>query len=360
MPVPPLDRGRVVNPKTLFRLGRALFLGQQPNYVIAFVTGRCNLDCSFCCHAAQHAQENSATRELTAEQWAAMFSGLPALIHLTITGGEPFLRGDLTDIIIKTVRGCGVPRISINTNGYLTERIVSSMNRLARELDGTEIALAVSLDGPETVHDSLRALSGAFRAAKDTVMEATILRNKFKRFTVRVCSVLCQKNAASLESFMEETAAWPIDYHDIGLVRDVPLAEQRDLAESYARLTARQQRNASTRYFRGIDWRLQRRVRDEVLTQVFTENHTRMRCLAGSRLLEVFPDGTVRGCEMAKLWQESLLAEGSETPARLADVVRLPAARRFQKRAAACGCSFECAHACNIAFRPGGWWRLLL
>ena len=201
------EKRNPLNPGAWLRLGRALFLGQKPNYVIAFVTGRCNLACAFCCHAARHAREKPCQQELTAPQWAAMFSGLRALIHLTITGGEPFLRKDLVDLVIGAVRSCGVPRISINTNGFLTERIVSVMEALLKELHPLEIALAVSLDGPEEVHDSLRGVPGAFRAAHETVMATAPLRNHFKQFTVRVSSVLYHKNKDHLESFINETAS---------------------------------------------------------------------------------------------------------------------------------------------------------
>lgn len=340
------------------RLGRALLLGRRPNYVIAFVTGRCNLKCSFCCHAARTARDNIDAPELSAEQWASMFAGLDALIHLTITGGEPFMRKDIVELVRGLVQSARVPRISINTNGFLTDTIMPVMETLVKELRSVEIALAVSIDGPEAIHDSLRGVPGSFRAARETVRRAAVLRDHTPRFSVRTCSVVCRENADCLELLLEETSTWPIDFHDIGLLRDVPRDEQRELAETYAKLTNRQLQHASARYFRGVDWRLQRQVRDEVLAQVYSDDR-RFHCLAGDRLLEVFPDGSIRGCEMGMLWDESLIAEGSERPVRLADAVRSPAAKRFRQRATACGCTFECVHGCNAVFQPGRWWRLL-
>lgn len=340
------------------RLARAFLLGQRPNYVIAFVTGRCNFKCRFCCYSAQCARGITADRELSPSQWAALFSGANALIHLTITGGEPFLRKDLDELIILAVRACGAPRISINTNGFLTDSIVSTLKTLLKELDGVEISLAVSLDGPESIHDALRGKDGAFRAARETITEAATLRERHAHFSLRVSSVVCHENADVLEAFLEETASWPIDYHDLGLVRDVLRAEQEAMAAVYGDLTEKQLLRASARYRRKVDWRLQRQIRREVLRSVADPDAVNV-CLAGGRLLEVFPDGEIRGCEMGKMWKRSLIHESSQAPIPLVEACALPSARQFRKRAANCTCTFECAHGCNIVFRPGRWWRML-
>lgn len=340
------------------RLGRAFIWGQCPNYVIAFVTGRCNFNCRFCCYSAQYNRGMAANGELSPEQWAALFSGANALLHLTITGGEPFLRKDLAELIILSARACGVPRISINTNGFFTDRVISTLKMLLNELDGVEISLAVSLDGPESIHDAIRGKDGAYRAARETITEAARLRECHTHFSLRASSVVCRENADVLETFLEETARWPIDYHDLGLVRDVPRSEQEALAAVYGDLTEKQLLCASARYRRKVDWRLQRQIRREVLRSITDPDGGNV-CLAGGRLLEVLPDGEIRGCEMAKMWTHSMICKTSEVPISLVEACALPSAREFRKRAANCSCTFECAHGCNIVFQPGFWWRML-
>jgi len=347
-----------LNVNTLIRLYRALIRGERPNYVIAFVTGRCNLRCSYCCYAAQNVRPFSKTNELTSEQWASVFKGLDGLVHLTITGGEPFLREDLSDLICAMVHSSKTPRISINTNGLLTDRILSTLEDVLSRTTCLDIALAVSIDGLEAVHDRLRGLPGAYQVAYSTVKGASALAERHNNLTVRVASVLCEDNADDLGSFIEETAAWPIDFHDIGLVRDVSDTVQRKLAKTYALLTERQLKQGSLRYLGGLEWRLQRQLRREVLSRINRpKGHSR--CLAGGRLMEVFPDGTIRGCEMGKMWSESVIVNGGATVMPLKDAVELPEAARFRLRAAQCSCSFECAIACSTVFQPQNWWRLL-
>ena len=66
--------------------------------------------------------------------------------------GEPFGYAPLFDLIEAGI-GHGYARIPINTNGTLItpERIV----RLARV--SSHVSLSVSLDGPEAIHDAVRA-----------------------------------------------------------------------------------------------------------------------------------------------------------------------------------------------------------
>lgn len=79
---------------------------------------------------------------------------LPSLAFCNITGGEPFLRDDLDDIVAALKRKAR--RIVISTNGYLTERILD----FARGHKG--IGIRVSLEGLAAVNDRLRGLAGSF------------------------------------------------------------------------------------------------------------------------------------------------------------------------------------------------------
>ena len=102
------------------RVFKSLVFGQVPNYAIVYVDGRCNMHCDFCCHAAMDARNSS---NIMPSDWGNVFKRAKSLLHLTITGGEPFLRKDLTDIISEIVNNSGVPRVSIKSNGFYLKRI---------------------------------------------------------------------------------------------------------------------------------------------------------------------------------------------------------------------------------------------
>ena len=102
------------------RVFKSLVFGQVPNYAIVYVDGRCNMHCSFCCYAAMDARNSS---NIMPVDWGNTFKRAKSLLHLTITGGEPFLRKDLTEIISEIIKNSGVPRVSIKSNGFYLKRI---------------------------------------------------------------------------------------------------------------------------------------------------------------------------------------------------------------------------------------------
>ena len=77
----------------LSRIFKSIFLNQIPNYaIILYVDGRCNMKCGFCIHAAVDARATPSS--ITPAQWGKIFKKANSLLHLTVTGGEPFLRKD--------------------------------------------------------------------------------------------------------------------------------------------------------------------------------------------------------------------------------------------------------------------------
>ena len=90
------------------------------------------------------------------QYWAAYYKvEVSPSIHFT--GGEPFLRDDLFDLL-RHARRRGF-EVSVLSNGTL---ITSDIARQARKAEVKDIQ--VSLDGMEAVHDSIRG-KGAFRKA---------------------------------------------------------------------------------------------------------------------------------------------------------------------------------------------------
>src|SRR5262249_44610833 len=88
--------------------------GTMPEFIIAFVTERCNLKCDHCFFWKE---VDSPGATMTPAEWRriARHVGRPAMIALT--GGEPFLREDLDEIAVgfaEEVRPLG---LQITSNG---------------------------------------------------------------------------------------------------------------------------------------------------------------------------------------------------------------------------------------------------
>lgn len=79
---------------------------------------------------------------------------LPDFKFVNITGGEPFVREDLDEIIEVMARKS--PRIVISTSGWFDDRVIA----LARKFP--KIGIRISIEGMRDKNDELRGRSGGF------------------------------------------------------------------------------------------------------------------------------------------------------------------------------------------------------
>lgn len=85
---------------------------------------------------------------------AADLVSLPRLKFINLTGGEPFIREDLPDIIEECYRHTG--RIVISTSGWYDDRVIDIARRFP------DIGIRVSIEGMSATNDELRGRSGGF------------------------------------------------------------------------------------------------------------------------------------------------------------------------------------------------------
>ncbi len=127
------------------------------------VTYRCNSRCLTC-----RIYEKEA-RELSAEELDRVFASLGRTPYwFTMSGGEPFLRGDLPDICESAWRRNRPGIINIPTNGLLTDRVVSMVEEITRRCPGTQIIINLSIDEIGEKHDRIRGVPGAYEKVTAT------------------------------------------------------------------------------------------------------------------------------------------------------------------------------------------------
>ena len=132
-------------------------LARVPLIVNLTLTYRCNLRCEYCAVWRQPAPEmDTATILSLVDQIADAGTE-----RLSLGGGEPMIRRDIGTIIARAKqRGLTVNLLS---NGFQIPRRIG-------ELEGLDF-LAVSLDGPQDVHDQARG-KGSFRQAMGAIRAA--------------------------------------------------------------------------------------------------------------------------------------------------------------------------------------------
>jgi len=86
---------------------------------------------------------------------------LPEMFFVNVTGGEPFVRQDLPEIIEELRKKAG--RIVISTNGFFTERIIELCKKFP------DLGIRISIEGFEEANDRIRGIPGGYRRTQDTL-----------------------------------------------------------------------------------------------------------------------------------------------------------------------------------------------
>jgi SynChlorMet cassette radical SAM/SPASM protein ScmE len=152
------------------------------------ITTRCNLRCEYCSHFTS---AGDVGLDLPKEEWLRFFEELNqcAVMEVQLSGGEPFLRKDLKDLIEGIVRNR--MRFSMLSNGILISEEMAAFLASTGRCNHVQ----VSIDGatPAT-HDSFRG-KGSFLKAIDGIRN--LLKYKVP-VTVRV--TIHRQNVRDLEA----------------------------------------------------------------------------------------------------------------------------------------------------------------
>lgn len=118
------------------------------------VTYRCNAKCTMC---NRYKEPSKPEEEISIET----IRKLPEMYFTNITGGEPFIREDLKDIVRELYKKS--ERIVISTNGFFTDRIVD----LCKEFP--QVGIRISIEGLEQTNNEIRGLDDGYNRGYTTL-----------------------------------------------------------------------------------------------------------------------------------------------------------------------------------------------
>jgi len=171
----------------------------MPLSLTVSVTQRCNSKCKTC----NIWQDTSSTRgaELSLSEYERIFKSIGhAVIWYTLSGGEPFLREDIVEIV-ALIRKYSNPKIVIiPTNAILTKRIIKNVEEILKiTAPDTTLIVNLSLDGIGEDHDQIRGIKGNFDRFQETFFELKELKNKYHdSFELGVHSVVSKFNVEKI------------------------------------------------------------------------------------------------------------------------------------------------------------------
>jgi len=339
--------------------GKRIFYkkGSLPIYLIHFVTERCNARCLHCLGSFTLTSRND---ELTIDEIEKISQTLGPIFFLLPTGGEPFLRKDLPEIIRIYYKNNSLRKVGMPTNGSLTEATVKGVGKILEIGKDLHLGVDISIDGIGKDHDRIRNFPGLFQRAIMTYRELKRLERKYDNFNVCVEMTISHFNQDKLldiyDYFLNELK---IDNLIVRIVRGSPRepkAKDVDI-NKFEDFSKRVEEDIVTNRLPGYsnfpfsDFIIARDIIGRRLTiKLLRENKYQIPCYAGNLTGVLRSNGDVYPCELLnekygnlrdvnydfrKLWL-------SEKADRI----------RKQIIKEKCFCTHECFITNNILFNP--------
>jgi MoaA/NifB/PqqE/SkfB family radical SAM enzyme len=272
-------------------------LRPRPLNLTFSVTYRCNAKCGTC------NVWKKRVNDFTLDEYRRLFDSLgKSLYWATFSGGEPFIRPDLIDIVTACYDRCRPAIITIPTNGLLRKYIVDGVARLSRHASESKIIINFSLDGIGKRHDELRGVPGNYAKLKDTYWE---LKNAgHPNVTVGIHAVVSKANVTDIpalrdhvrsefqpDSFITELAEERLELDTIG--EDITPA-----ADDYGKVVNDLVADIAAAPGKGFSSVIQafRREYYELAHRTLVEQRQVLPCYAGLASAHIAPNGDVWTC----------------------------------------------------------------
>lgn len=146
--------------------------------------------------------------ELSLDEIGRIFAGIGPVYFFNISGGEPFLRRDLPQIVAAACERLKPAVIHTPTNalmpGIIEERVREILEII--KASGREIPFTIkpSFDGVGEVHDEIRGVPGNFEKVIDTVSRLKNLQASYPNLEIGLGTIISKFNL----DHIRETAAY--------------------------------------------------------------------------------------------------------------------------------------------------------
>ncbi len=280
---------------SFYRFGKPRLL---PFSLVISVSFRCNSKCRTC------DIWRKPNDDLTLDEWTRIFENIGrGPIYMTFTGGEPFLRQDLQEMVLSAYKHCRPEYITIPTNGILTPRILKGVEQMCAGAPRAQIGINLSLDGVGQEHDEIRLVPGNWERSMQTWVGLKELQKRYKNLVLTVHTVISRFNIQRFrsiyeglqplepDSYITEIAEERVELDTVGL--DItPLAKEygpvADFLSERAHASSARGMARVTQSFRARYYQLAKRT--------LVEQRQIIPCLAGWASGHIAPNGDVWSC----------------------------------------------------------------
>jgi MoaA/NifB/PqqE/SkfB family radical SAM enzyme len=193
-------------------------IGQPPapiNLTLS-ITNMCNSRCQSCdIWKIYPAEKERLSEELTLDEIEKIFRSVGPVYFFNISGGEPFLRKDIVDIVRVGCQNLKPNVVHIPTNALSPQRIAAQTEEMLIGMrtwsPGTKLTLKPSFDGVGEFHDWVRGIPGNYQKLIQTLTLLKELRQRYDHLRVGVGTVISTMNLDRLPEIIQEAARFEVD-----------------------------------------------------------------------------------------------------------------------------------------------------
>lgn len=183
------------------------------------LTYRCNLQCPYC-----YVGEDRNKEELSTQDWFNIIDQIPFYSFVTLVGGEPLIRKDFIDILMKTSRKT-MGKLNVVSNGILiNDEIIDAF------IKSKMMLLSVSLDGYGKNHDINRAKDGIWEKIMNNFEK---MNSRNKRPMIDIKTIVLENNLDDLVKLYKMCDEMHFNFLSISFLRNNNLKQNSILFDSF-------------------------------------------------------------------------------------------------------------------------------
>ena len=301
-----------IYPKTLlFKLARLGFIKAPKPLTLTFsVTNQCQSKCKTCnIWKFYRDGTQDCKTELKLKEIEKVFKSMGGVYFFNLSGGEPFLRKDLPEIVDLAIEYLKPAIIHSPTNAIATKRVISSTRAILKNLRRrglkTPVTVKPSLDGIGARHDEIRGFKGNWQRLMKTIQALKELGKEFPNLHLEVGTVVSNYNKADLDgieeyvhslgiqSYRNEIAEQREEFNNIGDPITPTAEEYRQLMVGFAQKI--RANLAEKRSLAKLTESL-RLVYYELAEEIVAKNEQLIPCYAGISNVHLTPHGQLWPC----------------------------------------------------------------
>jgi MoaA/NifB/PqqE/SkfB family radical SAM enzyme len=269
----------------------------SPPFLVLFINSICNMKCEHCFYWTSLNKRD----DLTKDEIFELSRSLGKIENLNLSGGEPFLRREFSEICRQFVRQNSVRQIYVPTNGWYRDKTIKAVTETLEETELDLLAIELSLDGMADFHDTFRVAKGSFDRAMATYDALAEIQRKDPRLRIHAISTATDVNVdeiRNLTAYLYERCP-QMDHHNLALIRGdrknpaLKLPDMQEYSDLYDYMRRLWQPREEGRYGGIVDPMLQ-----WAKLQTVAQRTQVIPCRAGILSAVVAANGDVSVCEL--------------------------------------------------------------